>query len=494
MMKLKGAEKVRGVDDLLRDSEKILNDAIRAADKAVHEIIDKFSDTDDYPHGQAGGGAHAPARMEQFLGRHGLRAPIEAVDGYADRFLLEMRRGLAGEPSSLSMLPTYIGLEEGRVYAGDVIVIDAGGTNLRVALVRLAVNAPPQTLYFEKYPMLGTQGEITVDAFFDGLAGYLAPIADKTDRIGVCFSFPAEILPSRDARILFFNKEVRVSGARGAVIGEGLRAAMKARGLPCGHSVVVTNDTVSSLLGAYAANTDGKAWGSYVGFILGTGINSCYMEDNRSISKAPALRGRPGGTIINMESGGFAGMPQSTVDAAFIAKTDDPGVQLMEKMSSGAYQSGLLHAYIRAAAQEGCFSDGFTGRLSGLATLSGLDVDRFCDYPYGDNPLARLCADENDTQSLYALTDAFFDRVALFAAALLTAILRALGDRARNPCRPVCISAEGTTFYKARLLRPKLEYVMAARAERAMGLYCRFVKVNDATIIGTALAGLMGNA
>jgi len=72
-----------------------------------------------------------------FLSRYRMNpAEIDFVALYED-IIAEMEKGLAGEHSSLEMIPTYI--EPGRVMRsrGPVIVIDAGGTNFRSALVRL---------------------------------------------------------------------------------------------------------------------------------------------------------------------------------------------------------------------------------------------------------------------------------------------------------------------------------------------------------------------
>jgi len=428
-------------------------------------------------------------KLTEFLFRHGLVPDNSLLEEYVESFLREMERGLAGEESSLAMLPTYVHPEAVGGNRRDVIVIDAGGTNLRVALARVAPEVGPEVRYFEQYPMPGTTGTLTIAEFFRQLSEYLRPIAHLAEHIAICFSFPAEISPDRDAKILLFDKEVRITGGEGVFLGRGLRDAMIQQGLG-DHKVVVINDTVASQLGAMAQKTE-KRYGGYMGFILGTGVNSCYAEENARISKEPALCRRAGSTIINMESGGFSGVSQSPVDAAFISETELPRHQQMEKMCSGAYQGGLLLAYLRAAAGEGLFSSAFGERLERVTRLSGRDMDAFCDFPLGQNLMFGLCAGETDTISLCRLTGAFFDRVALLAAVNLTAVLRRLGPAAKNPCRPVCVSAEGTTFYKARLLRPKLDYFMNDYTFRRLGLHWEFVRVENATITGTAMAGLL---
>lgn len=51
--------------------------------------------------------------------------------------VLEMERGLAGKDSSIPMIPTYVS-NQGTLPIGEpVVVIDAGGTNFRCALVSL---------------------------------------------------------------------------------------------------------------------------------------------------------------------------------------------------------------------------------------------------------------------------------------------------------------------------------------------------------------------
>jgi hypothetical protein len=57
----------------------------------------------------------------------------------------------------------------------------------------------------------------------------------------------------------------------------------------------------------------------------------------------------------------------------------------------------------------------------------------------------------------------------------------------------VCVSAEGSTFYNAKMLRPKLFRCMEATTGGKLGLHYRFVRIEHATILGSAMAGLSGN-
>ena len=57
--------------------------------------------------------------------------------------LKDMARGLKGEGGSLAMIPSYVGPVERIPVDEPVIVIDAGGTNLRSALVRFDGTGEP---------------------------------------------------------------------------------------------------------------------------------------------------------------------------------------------------------------------------------------------------------------------------------------------------------------------------------------------------------------
>lgn len=428
--------------------------------------------------------------ITDFIQQYGLVANEAAFDAGVARFIAEMDAGLSENPGSLKMIPTYISLDDLDDAAKNVIVIDAGGTNLRVALVEFDGKGGSETVYFEKYPMLGTKGEITIDTFFSQLADLLAPVAARGDAIGFCFSFPFEAMPDRDGRILNFNKEVKVAGCAGALLGQGLKKALAAKGLRSDAGVVVINDTVATLLGGKAATT-GRSFDSYIGYILGTGTNSCYIEQNAKIVKNSVLRGAPGSSIVNLESGGYACAPRTAVDDAFDATTDAPGTQYLEKMIAGAYQGDLLAAFVKQAAAQGCFSAAFAARAAELGHLDSKAVDDFVLYPYAPGPLAALCeGSEDDRLALRQLMDAFFERAALMTAVNLAAVARKTGA-GQNPLRPVCIAAEGTTFFKSVLLHKKLVYYMQRYAEKKLGIYYDFVHAENATITGTAIAGLL---
>lgn len=421
--------------------------------------------------------------LTQFLSENGLTPDRESFHQWRLAFGEEMLRGLAGEESSLPMIPTYLSPEDLPREGEPVMVLDAGGTNLRAALMEKGPQGW-QATELHKRPMLGTQGRLTLTEFYDALAQELAPFAQRTQRLGFCFSFPCEILPDLDGKILHFDKEVDIEGAPGSILGEGLRAAFARRGLPEGLRVAVINDTVAAMLGAQAQGESGH---TYMGLILGTGVNLCAAFPNQYIKKVPALAARPGSTIVNLESGNFNRFPRSPIDLAFDATTANPGGQPMEKVLSGAYQGPMVEAYLRAAGGAGLLSASTLRRLDGLGGLTAKDVSLFLTDPIGENRLAGAIQQSGDRAAALAILDGFFRRAALLTAASLAAVLEVSGQAA-DPQRPVLISAEGTTFYHSPLLRRYLFEAMDDLVAGELDLYSRFVQADNPNLAGTALA------
>lgn len=429
-------------------------------------------------------------KANQFLAKHGMAAEAVSLRQNADAFMGEMEKGLKGGESSLFMIPTYISIDK-KVPAGErIIVVDAGGTNFRVATVAFDDKGNASIDDFNNYPMPGTQGEITIEEFFDTAAKYLEPVIDKSDKIGFCFSYPTEIYPNRDGRLIRFVKEVKVKGSEGAFIGKGLLEAVKARGHQEKKSVVLVNDAVTTLIGGKAACPD-RQFDSYVGFIWGTGTNTCYMEQNRNITKLGAAADTDGTMLINVESGGYGKAPRGDLDAEFDATTVNPGNYKFEKMISGAYQGGMVRTVLLQAAREGLFTQKTGEKILALKSLSAREIDQFLFHPYGENPLAACCGGvEEDCQVLYYLIDGLMERAARLVAFNLAAVMLKTG-KGGNPCRPVCVTMDGSTYYKSKLCKDKLCVYTKSFLNEELGLYCEFIKAENPNLIGAAIAGLL---
>lgn len=430
-------------------------------------------------------------KVEMFMEKYGMNASDVDLEKNCRIFGDEMEQGLRGN-GSLLMIPTYIGMDRELPLMEPVIAIDAGGTNFRVAVIHFDEKKKLVTEDFKLYPMPGSKGEISKDEFFETMADYIQPVLHRSDKISFCFSYPVEILPNRDGRLIKFSKEIKVRGAEGALLGKNLLEVFKKRGFSKEKDIIVLNDTVATLLAGKAASPD-RSFDGYIGFILGTGTNICYTEECGNISKVPELAGKNGSMLINTESGAYNKVPRGQIDIELDKTTVNPGDFAFEKTISGAYQGGMILAVIRKAIEDGIFSKEFAAELKNVDDLAAKEIDDFLYYPYGTNVLANCCSksgDNEDRISLFYLIDNIFERIAKFVTFSLTAVLEKTAS-GLNPCKPSCITADGSTFYKSKLFRSKLDHYIKVYTNDIKGIYCEFVNVDNGTLIGTAIAGLL---
>lgn len=423
-------------------------------------------------------------KVEAFLKKYSFDVKGINIGENCRMFIEEMEKGLRGEASSLAMITSYISVDKKIPENERVIVLDAGGTNFRAATCYFDGNGKPVIEDFSSYPMPGTHGEISRDEFFGTMARYIEPVIDKSDKIGFCFSYATKAQPNKDGKVLQLSKEIKVRDLIGELVGEGLLAVVKNMGKAKKH-IVVLNDTVATLLGGKAAYPE-RVFESYVGFILGTGTNTSYTEEKANIKKDPELAGEKGLTVINMESGGYQRAPGSIIDKEFDALTLNPGEYNFEKMISGRYQGELVAAFIKKASEEGLLSKGFGEKIKGWGEIDAKDINDFLYYPYSKS---KLSCTGDDPIVVYHIIDAILERAAKLVAINLSAVLIKTGA-GKNPCKPVCVCADGSAFYKLKSLRSKLDYYIKDYLNEQKGLYCEFIKADNAPLIGAAIAGL----
>ncbi len=424
-------------------------------------------------------------KAESFLLNHCLTASSindKAVLGF---FLSEMENGLSGIGTQ-PMIPTHVSMD-GNVKSGEsVIVLDAGGTNFRTCLVTFDSDKKPQISDFCKVSMPGLKNEVSADEFYSILADNVERLIDKADRIGFCFSYAAEITEEHDGIPLLFSKEIKAPEVIGTYLGKCLLKELERRGHDCSKKrVSVINDTVATLLAAKAARSENAS--SYVGFILGTGTNTAYIEKNSNIKKL--CKNMEGSQIVNIESGDFA-IRVGDLDDAFLKTTNDPDKYLMEKKISGAYLGPFASLVIDKAIEEGIFSSQFIERYSKIDKLNTARMSNYLEMPHNmDYDLVR-CVDgnEEDASSLYLILSSIIERAAKLTALNLAAAVIKSGA-GTEPRYPVVINADGTTFYKTEGLefytRMYLDLILKKQYKR----YYEIINVDSSPTIGAAIAG-----
>lgn len=424
---------------------------------------------------------------EEFLAENGF-VPAAEIDrqGMISTFLSEMEKGLRGEQSSLRMIPAYVGVD-GKVPQGaSAAVLDAGGTNFRAAVVSI----PPKIEERRNQPMPGTESEVDEDTFYGAFAAELKRVAPKATakKFGWCFSYNADVTPDLDARLNCWTKGIRAPAIVGQYVG---RELMKRLG---GGSVAVVNDTVATLLAAKATEGE-KTYSSYLGFILGTGTNTAYVERNANIVKVPGLDPK-GSMIINSESGSFDKLSRSQFDLAMDAKQIDPGHNPLEKMIAGGYLGPVGLEVFKAAAKAKLFSERASAAIGGLGALATMDFDNFCagfKKEGRENPLDAIFADPDDARMARRIGAPVFERAAVLTAIHLAAFCIKSGGGA-DASAPIAINADGSTYYKTRtvsfdaIVHRELDDMLVRRRN----IHYEIVpQVEDAPMIGAAIAALL---
>ncbi len=425
----------------------------------------------------------AKEKALRFLAANGLEAAVIDPEAILDSFLQEMEAGLSGRKSSLAMIPTFITIDKPVPANRRVIAVDAGGTNLRVATVEFDDHGVPKIENFSQHDMPGSQREVGKDEFFDLFVEHLLPVAGLADSVGFCFSYAAEITPDRDGKLLTWTKEIKAPEVIGEPIAKNIAARLKAQGFD--REFTLLNDTVAALLAGKSA-AGSRRHDSYIGFILGTGTNTSYVEKNANITKRNDLDAK-GAQAINVESGNFAKAPQGPLDRTFDRTTANPSAYTFEKMISGAYLGGLCLHVLKAAAGQGLFSSRGGRMISSRGELSTIQVDGFFRNPFAEeNPLSPL--PEGDKELVLRLCKGVVERAALLAAINIgAAVLKSGGGK--SPLFPVCINAEGSTFYKTKGFRSRVEEHLRKILE-ARDVSYEVIRVDDSPLIGAAVAGL----
>ena len=425
-------------------------------------------------------------KVAAFLLKHNF--PInQDINSVVDSLLFDMNEGLCNRPSGQDMIKTYSEPPLDSPRNKSVISIDAGGTNFRSCLVTFDQNGLPTINDMQKTKMPGVEKELSKKEFFDAFALNLEHLKDKASNIGFCFSYPMTITEDGDGCLLGFSKEVKAPEVVGCHIGKELALALKEHGWKNELKISMLNDTSAALLAGAACVPEGTKYSSYIGFILGTGMNGAYIQSPDE--KYPELKKQ----IIVCESGRFDKVMQADFDIAFDKKSSQPKTSLMEKLCSGAYLGPVAYEAISLACEDNLFSKKFTDALKTVDSLTLIEVDQFLHSPFGSSMLSNLLK-ENATEEDYVifteLLDALTDRASRMAASILSACAIQSGE-GKNPCKPICMLCDGTTFYKTYKVKERIISYLEQFLVRERGIYYEVVSCDNDITLGSAIAGLI---
>ncbi|MDO5137130.1 MAG: hypothetical protein Q4D71_01610 [Oscillospiraceae bacterium] len=394
-------------------------------------------------------------------------------------FLDEMTAGLDGKESSLLMIPSYMSAEGSITYDEPVAVLDAGGTNLRVASILFHEDGSPEILDLKRLKMPGTHGRITAKEMFAEFAEAVEPMISENGQIAFCFSYAVTALPGGEGQIIgSLSKEVEVEGTADLFIGKELIDALRERGYEGPLSVYVLNDTIAVLYSALTAGAEGA-----IGFILGTGTNTAYMEKAENIHNALPFDASQ--MCINLESGGFGYDPMGEIDIELNECSRNRDEHLHEKHVSGVYLGEIMARASKRLSAEGYFSKAFRDRVENIDKFDMRDVGEFLEDQSG--ALDDLCGTQEDKENLRSLILGVEERAGKLVAANLAAVLIKMRRSGTEGSIPV--SENGTTFQKALPLRECCLSELEKFIEKT-GPY-HLVTRDDDTLIGSAASAFL---
>ena len=402
--------------------------------------------------------------VKEFLMSTGMHPDLIGNQSDVDEFEKAMDAGLRQEDGScLPMLPSFASSLEGSRLRGKASVIDAGGTNLRAALVEFTDHGP-EILEFKKTEVPGRQGRISFGEFTDRVADFVRPYFEDSDALGYCFSFPVINLPTAEAHVLAFNKELEVDVSPQSYLCKSLFASLGQEKPFC-----VVNDSTAAMLSVPALT--GNPLERSVGMILGTGFNVCYPELCANITKSPEAAAMPGSMAVNIEAASYDRFARGEADLLFDATTALPGDHQLEKMVAGAYFGGLTTTALRLACDAGLFSEEGARFLRNSEPFDTIDIAPVA----AGGVFSDL--DETDMQTAAEIIRELTRRAARAASVPILA-----AKHRCSPERPVTLLTEGSTINKSVYLNRCFREVLEGKAE--------IITKDDATVYGTAAAAI----
>ncbi|KAF4944958.1 hypothetical protein FGADI_12302 [Fusarium gaditjirri] len=263
-------------------------------------------------------------------------------------FIHELDKGLSVQGGSIPMNPTWVMQQPTGNETGKYLVLDLGGTNLRVFSVELSEEKSGFKVNQVTHKLPKELRTGPAERLWDFVAGNLEEFLKTADfeagtntDLSFIFSFPTTQRTIDEGILQRWTKGFDVADCEGRDIAASLKHAIAKRKLPL-KVRVVTNDTTATMMASAYINSE-----TAIGCVFGTGCNGAYFERCQSIPKLD-MEGLPAEALmaINCEWGAFdnehAVLPLTSFDIAIDDASPRKGQQAFEKMVAGLYLGELF--------------------------------------------------------------------------------------------------------------------------------------------------------
>ncbi|XP_069756959.1 hexokinase-1 isoform X2 [Narcine bancroftii] len=269
------------------------------------------------------------------------------------------------DTASVKMLPTFVRSTPDGTEYGDFVALDLGGTNFRVLLVKIRSGKRRSVemhnkIYAIPLEIMQGTGEELFDHIVHCISDFLDYMGMKGARLplGFTFSFPCKQKSLDEGILLKWTKGFKATDCEGEDVVTMLRDAIKRRDEFELDIVSIVNDTVGTMMTCAYEDPHCE-----VGMIVGTGSNTCYMEEARNVE---TVEGDEGLMCVNMEWGAFGDNGclddiKTQYDEAVDDLSLNQGKQKYEKMISGMYLGEIVRNVVIDFTRRGFL---FRGQIS----------------------------------------------------------------------------------------------------------------------------------
>lgn len=291
-----------------------------------------------------------------------LQIDLKSLSKLAREFGENLAEGLAKEGQMLKALPTFITTLPTGSETGNYLVVDLGGSNLRVGRVTLS-GGGKFSLHREKWQLPdevkdATRGEILFDFVAGRIKHYLEECweGERPTQLGFTFSYPVRQEGLAHGVLLQWSKALNCHDVIGKDVVSLLQYALSKVGLDSLRIAALLNDTVGTMMAHSYIDPATK-----IGVIVGTGTNAAYLESISAISKlarssinAIGNSQSPQAMVINVEWGAYgdgqeeALLPLTDIDHQLDSCSNNPGKQRFEKLVSGMYLGEIARRIMEA--------------------------------------------------------------------------------------------------------------------------------------------------
>ena len=387
------------------------------------------------------------------------------------------------------MIPVYGLLEDKPCTETTVIVIDAGGTNFRSALVHFSKDGSTEITDVQKSSMPGIERELSREEFYNAIADKIDYLKNKASKIGFCFSYAMEMTKENDGKVLVFSKEIKAPEVVGTYVGDELLKVLKNRGWTTVEKITLLNDTVAALLSGFSEKQEnGKPYDSYIGFVFGTGMNNAYIESG-DIQKIDDNGKKH---IVVCECGMFNGVQQSYFDQLLDKDSVDPGSSLLEKMCSGAYMGKLTYLLLKTACEENLFSAPFAEEFKTINKLVSADLDAYLrDTGDTETVLGKIASKgtSGDKEILSDIIYTVINRTAVIISSVLSASITKTLEHSGSD-EQIALVCDGSTFWKCHSLADTVQKLLKENLSEPARSQFNIIKVDNDIMMGTAVAAV----